>query len=117
MVTGKVAFSLKKTNNKYNSKDFKVIRGIIGYKEVDKMSIGSASWQPTLTSSLQQELNNLENSAYVGQNVSKSAGSIYSSAVQQSLPLIAEQGKLQSQVSSLQSLQSSLQTLQSAIQT
>ncbi|QSO50358.1 flagellar filament capping protein FliD [Alicyclobacillus curvatus] len=46
----------------------------------------------------------------------KAAGTVYNTAVQASLPLISEQGKLQSQVSSLQTLQSDLTTLQTAIQ-
>lgn len=80
------------------------------------MSNGT-SWQPSLTSSLQQTLTNLENSSYVGSQVNKAASTMYTSAVNASLPFIDQEGILNSQVSALQSLQSDLQTLQSAIQT
>lgn len=79
-------------------------------------SSSSGSWQPTLSSSLQKQLSNMENSQYVGSKVQQAAGSLYTQAVQESLPLIAEKGKLQSQVSSLQKLQTALQGLQTAIE-
>lgn len=84
------------------------------------MSISSgmgSGWQPSLSSTLQSRLSNLENSSYVGTQVSHAAATMYSATIQESLPLITQQGKLQSQVSSLQTLQTSLQALQAAIQT
>lgn len=79
----------------------------------------STGFIPQLSTSLQQQLNSLENTqtSYVATYVGAAASSAYSAAVLEAQPYISEQSNLQSQVSALQSLSTALTTLQTNIQT
>ncbi|MFD1678251.1 flagellar filament capping protein FliD [Alicyclobacillus fodiniaquatilis] len=77
-----------------------------------------SGWLPTLSSTLQTELTNLEGSnSYVASGVTTAASSIYNTSIDEATPIVSQESSLNTTVSSLQSLSSALTTLQSAIQT